>query len=68
MVFDIIMLFGFSNGGHPHRVALIAFRQSGDCFGHSCRKHKGAAIIGGFAQNKFKILAKSQIQHFIGFV
>ena len=67
-VFDIDVLAAFTGSCHPHRIALVALRQSRDGFGDGGGKHQGAAVFGGRLQDEFQVFAKAQIQHLIGFI
>ena len=62
------MLFAFGPGRNPHRIALIGFSQRCDFARDGGRKHHGAAVSGGFAQNELQILAEPQIEHLVSLV
>ncbi len=67
-VFNIAVLFGRAFGLNAHGVVLIGFGQQRNRARNCGRKHQGAAGFGRGVQNKFQIIAKTQIQHFVGLV
>ena len=68
LIADIGVLAALNQGGHAHRVALIALGQFCNHRRHGGRKQQCAAGCRRFAQHEFQIFAKAQIQHFVGFI
>ena len=65
---DIRMLACFGFRDHANGIALVAFRQLRDHRRHGGREEQRLTVFGGFAEDKLKVFAEAQIEHFVGLV
>ena len=68
LILDVGVLLARGRRGETHGIALEGLGEFGDATRHRRRKHQGAALFGRGGEDEFEILAKAQIEHFIGLV
>ena len=54
--------------GHFYRCIHEALANLAYLIGHGCAEKPGAVPVGGITQNKFNVLPKAHVEHFIGLV
>ena len=67
-VFDVEMLLFFRRRADAHRVALVTLGEGGDGTRHGGGKHQRAPFGRRGVENVFQVVAKTHIEHFVGFV